>query len=154
MAGAQAIQETQGTERRDTALSLRKGGFSYAQIAAHLGISRSGAYQTVQAALEEIREHYRETAVEVVALELERLDEMTRALESKVGYGDATSIAAALRVMERRAKLLGLDAPTKIAPTDPSGDNPYLAASDDELRALAVKVAAGAAGNMERTEQP
>jgi hypothetical protein len=149
MAGAQAIQETQGAERRDTALSLRKAGRSYAYIAKELGISRSGAYQTVQAALEEIRQHYRETAHEVISLELERLDEMTRALESKVGYGDATSIAAALRVMERRAKLLGLDAPQKIAPTDPSGENPYLSASDDELRAMAVKIAAGAVGDAE-----
>jgi hypothetical protein len=34
------------------------------------------------------------------------------------------AINTALRVMERRAKLLGLDKPTKISPTDPNGQNP------------------------------
>ena len=34
------------------------------------------------------------------------------------------AINAALRVMERRAKLLGLDKPTKLAATDPSGNIP------------------------------
>ena len=155
MAGRQATAEMDGVNHRDEALSLRKAGWSYARIAEKLGVSRGGAYKIVQTALDEIREHYRETAHEVVSLELERLDEMTRALESKVGYGDATSIAAALRVMERRAKLLGLDAPQKIAPTDPSGENPYLSASDDELRAMAVKIAAGAVtGESERTDTP
>jgi hypothetical protein len=30
-----------------------------------------------------------------------------------------------LKIMERRAKLLGLDMPTKIAPTDPSGEKAF-----------------------------
>jgi len=147
--GMQPEQEISGVNTRDKCLSLRKAGLTYAKIAERVGISKQGAYKAVQTALNEIREHYRETAVEVVALELERLDEMTAALEGKVAYGDPQSVATALRVMERRAKLLGLDAPQKIAPTDPSGENPYLSASDDELRALAAKIAAGAV-DMER----
>jgi F420-dependent methylenetetrahydromethanopterin dehydrogenase len=153
MAGEQAKQEISGVETRDKCLSLRRLGMSYAEVAKQVGLSRGGAYKAVQHALDEIRASYRETAAEVLELELDRLDEMTRALSNKVGYGDPQAVTAALRVMDRRAKLLGLDAPTKIAPTDPSGDNPYLAASDDELRALAVKVAAGVAGGTERTEQ-
>jgi len=139
---------------RDKCISLRRLGMSYADVAKEVGLSRGGAYKAVQTALDEIRASYRETAAEVLELELDRLDEMTRALSSKVGYGDPQAVTAALRVMDRRAKLLGLDAPTKIAPTDPTGENPYLSASDDELRALAAKVAAGAAGATERTEQP
>ena len=154
MAGEQAKRELSGAEMRDKCISLRRLGMSYADVAKEVGLSRGGAYKAVQTALDEIRASYRETAAEVLELELDRLDEMTRALSSKVGYGDPQAVTAALRVMDRRAKLLGLDAPTKIAPTDPSGDNPYLAASDDELRALAVKIAAGAAGDTERTEQP
>lgn len=145
MAGRQATDEISGCTTRDKCMSLRVLGMSYAEIAKQTGISRQGAYKAVQTALDEIRASYRETAAEVLELELDRLDEMTRALSGKVGYGDPQAVTAALRVMDRRAKLLGLDAPTKIAPTDPSGDNPYLAASDEELRALAVKVAAGAA---------
>lgn len=35
------------------------------------------------------------------------------------------AIDRAIKVMERRARLLGLDAPTKVAPTNPDGDKPY-----------------------------
>lgn len=34
-----------------------------------------------------------------------------------------SAATAALKIMERRAKLLGLDAPTKVAATDPAGEN-------------------------------
>lgn len=44
---------------------------------------------------------------------------VTRALEDKAPK--LAAINMALRVMERRAKLLGLDKPTKIAATDPTG---------------------------------
>ena len=44
-----------------------------------------------------------------------------------------------LQCGERRAKLLGLDAPQKIAPTDPSGENPYAGATFEELKAEALK---------------
>lgn len=46
---------------------------------------------------------------------------ITRMVEDKAPK--LAAINAALRVMERRAKLLGLDKPTKISPTDPSGQN-------------------------------
>lgn len=35
------------------------------------------------------------------------------------------AIDRAVRLMERRARLLGLDAPAKVAPTTPDGDKPY-----------------------------
>lgn len=46
---------------------------------------------------------------------------LTRVLEDKVPK--LAAIATALRVMERRSKYLGLDKPTKIASTDPTGLN-------------------------------
>ena len=49
-----------------------------------------------------------------------------------------------LRVMERRAKLLGLDAPQKIAPTNPSGENEFHSMSDEELLEIARGVVQGA----------
>lgn len=36
-----------------------------------------------------------------------------------------SAIDRAVKLMERRAKLLGLDAPTKVAPTNPNGDKAY-----------------------------
>jgi hypothetical protein len=46
-------------------------------------------------------------------VELERMDAMIVALWPKVEKGDVQSVQAALGVMTRRAKLLGLDAPSK-----------------------------------------
>ncbi len=46
---------------------------------------------------------------------------LTVALEDKAPK--LAAINTALRVMERRAKLLGLDKPTKISATDPSGES-------------------------------
>lgn len=36
------------------------------------------------------------------------------------------AVDRAIKLMERRARLLGLDAPTKVAPTTPDGDKPYV----------------------------
>ena len=47
-------------------------------------------------------------------IELERCDAMIVGLWRKVEAGDTKAVLAACRVMDRRAKLLGLDASTKI----------------------------------------
>jgi len=47
------------------------------------------------------------------ALELERLDVMLLALWRRVQNGDERAIDRALKIEERRAKLLGLDAPIR-----------------------------------------
>jgi hypothetical protein len=89
-----------------------------------MGVSGPRAHQIVQKALDEIRENLAENANAVIAMELERLDEMLLGLWEKAKAGDLGAVEKAIRIMERRAKLLGLDAPSKVAPTDPSGEHP------------------------------
>jgi hypothetical protein len=43
--------------------------------------------------------------------------------------------------IERRCKILGIDAPTKVAPTTPDGMNPYAGVPDDVLHAELVRYA-------------
>lgn len=50
--------------------------------------------------------------------------------------GDHNYIVAIQWCIDRRIKLLGLDAPTKIAPTNPEGDQPYDPVSDKTRVAL------------------
>ena len=57
-------------------------------------------------------------------LEMARLEEMWARLQPGMRKGDVRSIAAGIRVMERKARLLGLDMPTKVAVTDPDGGIP------------------------------
>ena len=46
-------------------------------------------------------------------MELERCDSMMAGLWEKINKGDPYAVIAAIKVMERRSRLLGLDAPTK-----------------------------------------
>lgn len=68
-----------------------------------------------------LRKTLREPADEVRLLELERLDALTYALWPEAMQRNLGAIDRLLRVMERRDTLLGLDAPTKVAPTTPDG---------------------------------
>jgi hypothetical protein len=49
----------------------------------------------------------------VIEMELDRLDAMFLAIAGRAATGDVAAIDRALRIQERRAKLLGLDAPTQ-----------------------------------------
>jgi hypothetical protein len=108
-------------ERRVNAFDLRKAGASYRAIGRALGVSEAQAHRDVHLTLDELASRERESALQVREIELERLDEMLRALWPAVRRGDTSSISTALRVAERRARLLGLDAPVKQELTGANG---------------------------------
>jgi len=121
-------------EKDIRALDLRRRGLSYPQIAAETGCSLSTAHAMVQRAL---ADSAREAAEEVRQIEAGRLDDLTRTLNRVllarhivVSQGQVMkhpetgetltdhdpvirAVLALVRVSERRAKLLGLDAPTR-----------------------------------------
>lgn len=79
----------------------------------------------VKQAIEKTTAENAELTQHVIDLELQRLDTMLLSLEDKIKEGSLGAIDKALKIMERRAKLLGLDKPSKIAPTNPEGDEQY-----------------------------
>jgi hypothetical protein len=100
-------QTVQAIDRQLRALELRKAGASYKVIADALGYAHpSGAAQAVVAALKAV---VREPAEEVRTLELERLDAALLAIWPAVRAGNFGAVDRVVRIMERRAKLLGLD---------------------------------------------
>jgi len=101
------------TARRVQALELRKAGATYRQIAAQLGTSAHTAFDDVQAELRELRTQTKQEAEDLRHLELQRCDAMTEGLWKDVKNGSAKAVLAAVRVSERRSRLLGLDAATK-----------------------------------------
>ena len=106
-------------EKQRQALELRKAGASYDQIAEKLGWrGRSGAFNAVMRAL---RKTIQEPADDVRKLEVERLDALLLALWPQARQGNQGAVDRVLRVMERRSKLLGLDAPTKQQVTGEGG---------------------------------
>lgn len=120
-------------EKKRRALEMRKVGATYEEIQRALGYkSVCSAWKAVQSAL---RSMIKEPAEEVRKLELARLDRMFRAYWPKVIQGDIQAGNLVLKIADRRARLLGLDMPVKVAPTDPSGEREwrYEKMSDAEL---------------------
>jgi len=101
-------------ERQVQAVSLRKRGYTFQQIADELGYAgHQGAYKAVMAAL---KKTLKEPSDELRNLELERLDAMWQSLWPAIERQDKytpRTVEVALKVMDRRAALLGLDAPQK-----------------------------------------
>lgn len=153
-------------ERRAQALKLRAAGMKYPDIAAQLGYaSRGAAAQDVQRAL---LENVGEPAAELRALEVERLDMLwqtaMRVLAGKhptVSNGrvvmidgtpvpDVGPVLAAidrlLKIQERRARLLGLDSPTKVELIDDSTVDAEIRRLTEELDRVEAAQAADTAG--------
>ena len=106
-------QSEGAAERRHRALDLRIAGATYRQIGQQLGVSYQTAYRDVDESLSELAELQRGKAEKLREIELERLEKMTLGLWPKVRHGDEKAVRALVSVMDRRAKLLGLDAPSK-----------------------------------------
>lgn len=102
----------QQIDRERQVMEMRRAGATFDDIARTLEFANaSGAWQAynrafkrtlIDAGVEEMRE-----------LELDRLDRMQRAVWARVLQGDDKAINTALKILDRRAKYLGLDAPTR-----------------------------------------
>lgn len=120
-------------ERRAQAVALRVSGATYQQIAAKLGVTDSAAHKLVAEALATARRVTAATADELRDLETLKLDAMELSIATQVNAGHLGAIDRKLKIMERRARLWGLDAPTKA-----SNLNWNMADfSDDELAQIA-----------------
>lgn len=97
-------------ERR--VIELRRAGVTYDVIADEVGYSNaSGAYHAFTRAMKRtLRESGSE---ELRELEADRLDRLQRFAWPQAAQGDLRSIETILRIMARRARLLGLDSPIK-----------------------------------------
>ena len=102
-------------EKGRQAITLRMSGATIKQIADKLGYaSESGAYKAIMRELEQTTQDMGESTEAVRQLEIKRLDQMQLAVWNQARGGDQQSINTALRIQERRASLLGLDAPKQI----------------------------------------
>ena len=109
-----APRKIRAAERRLRAIELRKAGASFDQIAAELGYAdRSGAYRAVREALATLAAEQNEATAGHVALDLERLDDLLRAVWAGALAGSLGPHQQALKVLHGRWKLLGLDVPAR-----------------------------------------
>lgn len=101
--------------RRREALELRRKGKSYTKIALIMDITVTEAARMVNEELLDLRQHTDEDVETVMQMELIRLDHWLECLQTGIDAGDPQAIVSALRIQERRSRLMGLDAPAKSA---------------------------------------
>ena len=111
--------------RKLKSFDLRLDGKSYRKIGEEQNISEAQAHRDVTEILRSTMADHKEEIEEQRQIEIERLDDYLNSLEWKKNYGDYKAVELSLKIQDRRAKLLGLDAPAKVAPTTPDGKEPY-----------------------------
>jgi hypothetical protein len=92
------------------AVRLRLEGRTYREVGEQLGVSRKMAARVVQRGLRAVE---RETTEDLIRLDNHRLDMIWAAMWPHAEAGSAPHAMVCLRTLERRARLLGLDAPTR-----------------------------------------
>jgi len=112
-------------ERRAFVLELRKSGANYQQISEAtikkfgLGNLPEGwderyAYKDISRELDRLNAELSQNTAETRRMELERLDSLMLGLWTKARQGNEGAVDRILKIMDRRARYLGLDAPTKV----------------------------------------
>lgn len=133
-------------QRRIQALELRIAGKNFREIGLAMGFSEQRAHQLVSEELIRLNAERSEAAVEVKRLELERLDALLAGVWEKAKGGDGPTIDRVIAIMQRRAKLQGLDAPTKSVVAGSGAFPPLEELSDDELNRIAQDEVEGGGG--------
>ena len=112
-ASRQAPSRVRAAQLEQKCLELRSAGLSFREIARELKVAPATAYKAVARGLAAVNAGCREQAQELRALEALRLDQMQAALWEQATDGEVKAIDRVLRIMERRARLLGLDEPER-----------------------------------------
>ena len=109
---ARKTPEPAQIEKENAVLALRTKSLTWRSIAEQTGYSSgSGA---LKAYMRAIKRHQKEPTEAALYMELERLDELQQVYWEPAVQGNMRAGEFVLRIMDRRAKFLGLDAPTKI----------------------------------------
>ena len=137
---SQAVQE-----RRLRSWELRKTGASLRAIAAVIGVNHVTVKRYLDRTLKELERQEINLARQAKSMEIARLDDMLLRLQpllqSRNRLEMIQAIEKAIKIGERRSRLLGLDAPTKVAPTTPDGETSYgEELTDEELLRRAERI--------------
>ncbi|MDT0377241.1 hypothetical protein RM572_00425 [Streptomyces sp. DSM 42041] len=109
-------KRAQVAQRRTQAIAMRLAGVEWATIADRLGYSSKGAAHTdVTRALRQSTSELAGQVEEMRTLQQLRTDRLLAAVWAKAIKGDLKAVETALKLMERHAKLYGLDAPSRVS---------------------------------------
>lgn len=111
--------------RRLRAIELRKLGYAYDDIASKIreefetrgcpkGYDRRYAWRDVTSELDDLRDEVREETKDLLAIDLQRLEDLLRSFQPKAASGDEKAAAVVLRILEQKARLLGYSEPVQV----------------------------------------
>jgi hypothetical protein len=106
-------------------LEFKQLGLSFRAIASKLNCSVGNVHKHYTNMLKELQAENLKQAESYQFLQLQRLEALILPLHVKANKGDVSAAMALVRVYDSITKLVGADAPTKIAPTTPDGKSPY-----------------------------
>jgi hypothetical protein len=107
-----AVPSPELVDKEIKVLELRRVGLTWVRIAEEVGYAdHTGAYAAYKRA---IKRTMQQPADELRTQELDRIDRLQVAIWPNAMKGDTRAILTIVRLMERRAKLTGLDMPIKI----------------------------------------
>lgn len=170
-------------EREARAIQMRQQGLTYEEIGDTLGITKSGAFRTIERWFDRHEAMVSEQAERVRATEGQRLDAMQAKLwpfamggqtiqvqvtrlvdgnvvsvtEDRTTPPDPEAIETILKIMTRRAKLFNLDlSPKVVAPSDPAPQRPLIGSAQNVLVASSEEAASlrEALTQSQNTRQP
>jgi hypothetical protein len=143
--------------RRAYVVSLRKSGATLSMILRacqqHFGEELPRAYnrnhvaKDLRRALAAMDQQMHDDLLLVRHLELERLDDLLLPVWGRARLGELEAVLVVLKIMERRARLLGLDSPMRYAHTTSAGQDVAAGektrgVAEAELREVALTLAA------------
>lgn len=113
------------TERYALVWERRLRGMSYEAIARDLVASfppgtfsqnynAQSVYKDCSAVMAQLRGEYKETAMEMVDIELRRFDKMLEGVWAAAQAGDLNAVDRALAISRERRKMMGLDNPDRV----------------------------------------
>lgn len=107
-----AVPSPELVDKEVKVLELRRVGLTWVRIAEEVGYAdHTGAYAAYKRA---IKRTMQQPADELREQELDRIDRLQVAVWPAAMKGDTRAVLTIVRLMERRAKLTGLDMPIKI----------------------------------------
>ncbi len=96
--------------REEKSLELRMAGYTYEKIGEELGITAQAAFAAVKRAITNQAKKRSEDVETYRQMQLHQLDKLQSSLWDKAINGDVNAVDRILKILDRRAKLLGIDA--------------------------------------------
>lgn len=113
-AGGSSKKKLATAQRYHTIMKMRLEGHSQYSIAQALGITQAAVSRAIAVACVKANEVQADRVEHYRRLQSERLDMVLTKLWPRIEQGDVNAAATLVKIEERRAKLLGLDAPQRI----------------------------------------